>query len=678
MHRLILLLSLLSLLSLTPALAPTAAAADVTVVHHESPQGWRFDAAPTGEGTLDFIAFGRSWQLELAPNARLSAALRRSTAGRNTGVELYRGRIAGAPGSWLRLTRDGDGRWAGLMWDGVELYGLESAAALPLADDADNAADAANNGDGADLTADAGGDAARPAPGPGGTPAVFRLADMRLGPGALGCAVAEGPASPSGGAKADFDGLVQELAKTVESEIDIAVLADADFATRHPDPAAALATRLNNIDGIFSEQVGVTINVTDFRVFTAANDPLTDSTDPTTLLADLGNYKSGQPDLRNLGLAHLYTGRDLDDSTAGIAYTRAICSTRFGAGLSEGRRTVTTDSLIGAHEIGHNFGSPHDGEDGSACESTPQNFLMAPRLNGSSTFSACSLEQMAPQVASAFCLKALPDADMTIAATVSPAAVLEGGTVNLEVTASNLGTATAELVSMSVHLPPGVSLRDAGSLCSAAAGGAECTLGTVAAGGSATANLTVAAIDEGSVNLAAEVRADSDTQPSNNTATAALRIDPAADLGIALQAPASLTRGTRATLDLTVTNASARTATGLVVTVSTPAFLEPATPGTADCTVTAGGVRCETTALAGGDTLAIELTVDATRDGAGTVEAMVSAVQGDPDEDDNTASRSIEVRSTTAATSAGGGGGGHGLWLLLLTAGCLGAARRSS
>jgi hypothetical protein len=656
MHRPILLLSLLSLLSVAPALAPSAAAADVTILHHESPQGWAFEAQPAGGGMLDFTAFGRSWRLELAPNARLSAALGRNAAGRDGGVELYRGRIAGAPGSWLRLTRGGDGRWAGLMWDGIELYALESAAALPVADT------------NADVTADA-----------GGAPVVFRLADMRLAPDALGCAVADGPAFPAGSAKAGFDGLVRELAKTVESEIDIAVLADADFTARHPDPVAALATRLNNIDGIFSEQVGVTINVTDFRVFTAANDPFTDSTDPTTLLADLGNYKSGQPDLRNLGLVHLYTGRDLDDSTAGIAYTRALCSTRFGAGLSEGRRTVTTDSLIGAHEIGHNFGSPHDGEDGSVCESTPQNFLMAPRLNGSSTFSACSLEQMAPQVASAFCLKALPDADMTITATVSPATVLEGGIVDLELTASNLGTATAELVSMSVDLPTGVSLRDAGSLCTAAAGGAECTIGTVAAGGSATANLTLAAVDAGAVNLAAEVRADSDTQPSNNTATAALRIDPAADLGIALQAPASLARGARATLALTVTNASARTATGLVVTAGIPAFLEPAaTPGTADCTVTAGTVRCEAAALAGGDTLAIELTVDATRDGSGTVEATVSATQGDPDEGDNTASRSIEVSSTAAATSAGGGGGGHGLWLLLLAAGCLGAGRRSA
>ncbi|HZX24250.1 MAG TPA: zinc-dependent metalloprotease family protein [Woeseiaceae bacterium] len=637
MHRPLLPLWLLSLLSLTPALAPSAVAADVTIVHHESPQGWHFDAAPKSGGTLDFTAFGRSWRLELAPNARLSAALVRGTPALDPGVELYRGRIAGEPGSWLRLTRGGDGRWAGLIWDGGELYALE----------------------------------------PGAAPMVFRLADMHLAPGTLGCAVAEGPVSPARSAKAGFDGLARELAKTVQSEIDVAVLADAAFAARHPDPVAALATRLNNIDGIFSEQVGVTINVTDFRVFTAANDPLTDSTDPTTLLADLGNYKSAQPDLRNLGLVHLYTGRDLDDSTAGIAYTRALCSTRFGAGLSEGRRTVTTDSLIGAHEIGHNFGSPHDGEDGSVCESTPQNFLMAPRLNGSSTFSACSLEQMAPQAASAFCLKTLPDADMTIVAAVSPATVLEGGTVDLELTASNLGTATAELVSMSVDLPAGVDLRDAGTRCTAAAGGAQCTIGTVTAGSSATANLTLAAVDAGAVELAAEIRADSDTRPSNNRSNAALRIDPAANLGVALQAPASLARGARATLDLSVTNDSPRTATGVVVTVSIPSFLEPAAPpGSLDCSATAGEVRCEAAALAGGNTLAIQLSVEAAREGTGTMEAVVSAAQGDPDEGDNTASRSIEVSSAAAAASAGSGGGGHGLWLLLLTAGYLGATRR--
>jgi hypothetical protein len=644
MHRLIAVLSVLF------ALAATAEAADVAIVHHESPEAWRFETAPAGGGRLEFTAFGRSWQLELAPNGRLTEALGGSVA--VGGLDLYRGRMAGEPDSWLRLTRESTGHWTGLLWDGAELYAVESGRAV---DDA----------------------LERPAPG-NGAPVLFRLADMRLAPGALACAAGAGRDGAAPSAKADYDGLVRELAKTVESELDIAVLADAEFAARHPDPVAALATRLNNIDGIFAEQVGVTLNVTDFRVFTATDDPLTDSTDPSTLLADLGGYKSRQPDLSGLGLVHLYTGRDLDDSTAGIAYIGALCSSRFGAGLSEGRRTATTDSLIGAHEIGHNFGAPHDGEDGSVCQSTPETFLMAAQLNGSSTFSACSLEQIAPEVATALCLRNLPDADMSIAASVSSATALEGTGLTLEVTATNLGTATAELVSMSIDLPTGLRLEDAGSLCTAAAGGAECTLGTVAAGSSAVAGLGLSAVSAGRTTVDVEVRADSDVQPSNNTASVPVRIDPAADLGISVGATGTLTTGASARLDLTVANASARTATDLVVRATAPSLLTPvaAQSVAADCTITGGEIRCVAPALAGGDSLAIELTVEAARDGTGTLRAEVSATEGDPDEADNTASRSIEVTSPAAGSSTGGGGGGHGLWLLLLAAGAAGAARR--
>ncbi|HKL62865.1 MAG TPA: M12 family metallo-peptidase, partial [Woeseiaceae bacterium] len=399
-------------------------------------------------------------------------------------------------------------------------------------------------------------------------------------------------------------------------------------------------------------------------------------TDPSTLLADLGGYKSRQPDLGGLGLVHLYTGRDLDDNTAGIAYLGALCNSRFGASLSEGRRTTTTDSLIGAHEIGHNFGAPHDGEDGSLCESTPGSFLMAPQLNGSSTFSACSLEQIAPEVASALCLRDLPDADMSIAATAAPATALEGTVLTLELTATNLGTAAAELVSMSVDLPAGLHLQDPGSLCAAAAGGAECSLGAVSAGSSATAGLVLSAVSAGRTSVDVEVRADSDVQPSNDKASVPVHIEPAADLGISLGATDRLTPGASATLDLTVANASARSASDLVVQVTVPSLLTPtAVQSTAvDCTVTGGEIRCATPALAGGDSLAIGLTVAAARDGTGTLRAQVSAAEGDPHAADNTASRSIEVSSPAAGGSTGGGGGG--LWLLLLAAGLATAARR--
>jgi hypothetical protein len=175
-----------------------------------------------------------------------------------------------------------------------------------------------------------------------------------------------------------------------------------------------------------------------------------------------------------------------------------------------------------------------------------------------------------------------------------------------------------------------------------------------------------------------EVRADSDVQPSNNTASVPVRIDPAADLGISLGATGRLTAGASAMLDLTVANASTRTATELVVQVTTTPLLTPAAARSvaADCTITGGEIRCDAPALAGGDSLSIELTLQAARDGTGTLQAEVSAAEGDPDEADNTASRSIEVSSPAAGSSTGGGGGGHGLWLLLLAAGVATAARR--
>ncbi|MGH8308590.1 MAG: M12 family metallo-peptidase, partial [Steroidobacteraceae bacterium] len=68
-----------------------------------------------------------------------------------------------------------------------------------------------------------------------------------------------------------------------------------------------------------------------------------------------------------------------------------------------------------AHEIGHNFDAPHDGDTGAACASTPQSFLMAPRLNGSQQFSSCSIDQMARLATSGWCL-----ADMATDPVTSP------------------------------------------------------------------------------------------------------------------------------------------------------------------------------------------------------------------------------------------------------------------
>ena len=95
-----------------------------------------------------------------------------------------------------------------------------------------------------------------------------------------------------------------------------------------------------------------------------------------------------------------------------IANLSVLCNDRFGIGLSDVRGGGTAGALIIAHELGHNFGAPHDNQSGSPCRSTPGGFLMNPFLNGSDTFSQCSLAQIQPNVANANCIVAVtPDPD---------------------------------------------------------------------------------------------------------------------------------------------------------------------------------------------------------------------------------------------------------------------------
>ena len=104
------------------------------------------------------------------------------------------------------------------------------------------------------------------------------------------------------------------------------------------------------------------------------------------------------------GLAHLMTGKDMDGSVIGIAYLGVLCSQNFGFGVNQNLNNGTTSMLVIAHEMGHNFGAPHDRQSGSVCENSNIAGIMNPSINGSQEFSTCSLDQMANDIASASCL----------------------------------------------------------------------------------------------------------------------------------------------------------------------------------------------------------------------------------------------------------------------------------
>ena len=335
----------------------------VSLSHHEalqrlSIQGQSSDGGQklrlAGPVDLSFDALGRTFELQLSPNSNLLSAAGSATA---HGVVPYRGQLSGVADSWARIVIT-DGEPTGLIWDGNELFAVE--------------------GPGHNL---AGSDSA----------IIYRLADAVIAPGSMTCGAGD---SFSSGAIA-YKTLAAELRAAAAqgpgavSEINIGAIGDFEFFGRHgANSDTEIVTRLNNVDGIYSAEIGIQINVPVIETFaTDAADPFTDEVDASLLLDEVAAYRNANATQNANGLTHLWTGKDVvgaNNSTVGIAFTGALCRQRFGAGLSEGNGNATFDSLIAAHEIGHNFGAPHDAMPGSACENAPNTFIMAASLNGSS------------------------------------------------------------------------------------------------------------------------------------------------------------------------------------------------------------------------------------------------------------------------------------------------------
>lgn len=476
-----------------------------------------------------FDAYGRRFDLVLESNERLLAGLDEADRDAIQGVRLLRGALAGVPSSWVRLAIDGD-RQSGMVWDGRDLYVIEPAMEVARR-------------------------AVNPLGVSGHKPVVYRLSDTQSDPGAATCQVVVPDRSTAKASGLDeYRALVGSLKQAAEASglagrLQVSAIADYEFYQYAGSAEAArsrVAAIFNDVDGIYSAQVGIQIELAGaITVFQDPADPFT-SSDASALLEELGDHRRSQSSLSGTGVTHLVTGRDLSGSTVGIAYLAALCLSRYGASLSQG--TTSLVALIAAHEIGHNFGAPHDGETADSgqpanpCESTPRTFLMAPQLNGSDQFSQCSLTQMQPEIDTASCiLPAVATADLALSTTAAAVSTITGQPFALRASVASRGTADATSVQLTLAVPNGPVVVDGtatnGGTCATQAGGIACAWPTLNAGVTSNVSLTLRADAAGSYAVAATLVAAEDASVGNDalefqvTATAPGTAPPPASAG---------------------------------------------------------------------------------------------------------------------------------------------------
>jgi hypothetical protein len=605
------------------ALAATAAASAQQIRYAEPV------AIQASGANAQFDAYGRRFNLTLADNGRVLANLPAQRKLQLRPYKLLRGTLDGQPGSWVRLTESAAGV-EGAIWDGHDLYAVTSYGRIA-------------------------GDLTTPLAVSPGQTVIYRLSDARdLLPRDF-CALQDDVVSAH---KQDplqqYRQMVGELqgvaTSKVSRQIEIALIADSVFAASESnDPTAAMLARLNIVEGIFSEQVGLLVLATDVRILSPDEDPFS-GTKPATLLEQLGKYRAATPSVRARGLAHLMTGRNLDGTTAGIAYVNSACEAERGVSLSERSYGTTVSAIVMAHELGHNFGAPHDGESGGACAKVAGGYIMSPTVSGYANFSQCSLDIMRPVIEAASCVTAADFADIALA-TPSSSLNAEGGVAfTLDYSVRSVGTKPVEDVAFNLSLPDGAGLSlDAASAesasCSISGLTATCDFGPVPAGEQRAISITAHGMLAGNVAARARVSGSNDSLNSNNARDVSIAISSGVDAAVSVSTDADeVPAGASLQIYTDLSSQRALPVRNAVLSLNLNQVVASAAMPGASCTASNFSVLCNIAEIAPGASL--RLTVAANTAAAGPLYAAANVtVAGDGDATNNSANARVWVQA---------------------------------
>ena len=493
------------------AISNATAAPGIRILYHEAIRPETHQVSGHTR-SMTFEAYGRRFNFQLQPN---EAVLRAVPAGR-ADIEPLRGQIEGQAKSWVRMTHTRSG-WRGMISDGEELYAIEPAADVasavvqPLADTSATAS------------------------------VMYRLKDALLPDGPAFCQILNVDGSPYVGVDSTSDPQNRVTAKMLvnsivtdaasfpngpDLQLTVGVVADYEFYQKFSaDPEGAIISRWDIVDGIWSSQVGIKMSLAPLTVLTTAKEPFT-KTAPTDLLAQVRQYRGSHSAQLETGVTHLMTGRDLDGNIVGISYMGSVCNGDSADSLSEGAHSALESALIAAHELGHNFNAPHDGETG-ACSATPQTFLMAPQINYSDQFSSCSLGQINARIKTAMCLAPYEAPDVEVDLPAKLVGAVANSTFTISFVAHAIGDDTSNDVTANASLPSNVSLQSAtvaGGTCTNDAGTVSCTLGNMLPQETRQIDLTLVGGAVGTTTATLSVASPNDYVSTNNTAQVTIQI----------------------------------------------------------------------------------------------------------------------------------------------------------
>ncbi|MEY2632461.1 MAG: hypothetical protein RIR00_1115, partial [Pseudomonadota bacterium] len=175
------------------------------------------------------------------------------------------------------------------------------------------------------------------------------------------------PAAGTGIAAALIDSATAAAATNTVYTANVAVETDYEYFQLFGTTAKAIqytADLFAYVSTLYASELKAQLKISDLYLYTTAADPWSATLDTGAALDEMQSYWVANRSDVQRSLVHMLSGKNMG---GGVAYIDALCDNAWGYGFSGGMEgdfsaanpTFVWDAMMVAHEIGHNFGSPH-------------------------------------------------------------------------------------------------------------------------------------------------------------------------------------------------------------------------------------------------------------------------------------------------------------------------------